>query len=95
MDGETEGSDLPSPLPSLEHDGRDDVKRVGYSLTYDDAIFHPRYEVIQEIERILFIQRLSLRLFSSKRERERESEILFRISGEFLPSIIVREETFA
>ena len=81
---------------SLGDDGRDDVKRVGYSLTYDDAIFHWSYKVIQGnwkdtffIQPSLFLY--SFRSFSSReRERERESEILFRISREF-PSFEKRD----
>lgn len=46
VDGETE--EVTCLLQrSLGGDGRDDVKRVGYSLTYDDAIFHWSYKVIQ------------------------------------------------
>lgn len=47
VDGETE--EVTCLLQrSLGGDGRDDVKRVGYSLTYDGAIFHWSYKVIQE-----------------------------------------------
>ena len=79
---------------SLGDDGRDDVKRVGYSLTYDDAIFHWSYKVIQGNWKDTFFIQPSLFLYSfrsfSSRERERESEILFRISREF-PSFEKRD----
>ena len=84
---------------SLGDDGRDDVKRVGYSLTYDDAIFHWSYKVIQgNWKDTFFIQSslslsLSILFVPSRREKERERvKYCLEYRGNFLRS---RRETIA